>query len=70
MAVLVQVDAIVFLVDSADPTRFFEARKELNALLSEDYLAQVCPTSWLFMGSLICDFHHVISDSHRSGLRS
>ena len=37
----VQVDAIVFLVDSADPERFPEAKKELDSLLSEDYLGQV-----------------------------
>jgi hypothetical protein len=37
----VQVDAIVFLVDSADPERFAEAKKELDSLLSEDYLGQV-----------------------------
>jgi GTP-binding protein SAR1 len=36
-----QVDAIVFLVDSADPERFPEAKKELDALLSEDYLSRV-----------------------------
>ena len=34
-------DAIVFLVDSADPERFPEAKKELDSLLSEDYLGQV-----------------------------
>jgi hypothetical protein len=36
-----QVDAIVFLVDAADPERFNEAKKELDVLLSEDYLAKV-----------------------------
>jgi hypothetical protein len=37
----VQVDAIVFLVDAADPERFNEAKKELDVLLSEDYLSKV-----------------------------
>lgn len=37
----VQVDAIVFLVDAADPERFTEAKKELDALLSEDHLSKV-----------------------------
>jgi GTP-binding protein SAR1 len=36
-----QVDAIVFLVDAADPERFNEAKKELDVLLSEDYLSKV-----------------------------
>jgi ADP-ribosylation factor family len=36
----VQVDAIVFLVDAADSERFPEAKRELDALLSEDYLAK------------------------------
>lgn len=31
----------MFLVDSADPERFPEAKKELDSLLSEDYLGQV-----------------------------
>eukprot|EP01102_Stenamoeba_stenopodia_P017244 TRINITY_DN6148_c0_g1_i1.p1 TRINITY_DN6148_c0_g1~~TRINITY_DN6148_c0_g1_i1.p1 ORF type:complete len:189 (+),score=39.70 TRINITY_DN6148_c0_g1_i1:216-782(+) len=35
------VDAIVFLVDSADRTRFEESKKELNGLLSSDDLAKV-----------------------------
>lgn len=35
-----QVDAIVFLVDAADPERFPEAKKELDALLSEDHLSK------------------------------
>lgn len=36
-----QVDAIVFLVDSVDKERFPESKKELDGLLSDDSLATV-----------------------------
>ena len=36
-----QVDAIVFLVDALDRERFFESKKELDSLLSDDGLATV-----------------------------
>lgn len=36
-----KVDAIVYLVDSADRERFPEAKKELDGLLSDDSLGQV-----------------------------
>jgi GTP-binding protein SAR1 len=36
-----KVDAIVFLVDSADRERFFESKKELDSLLSDDSLSEV-----------------------------
>lgn len=39
--VLSQVDAIVFLVDALDRERFFESKKELDSLLSDDGLATV-----------------------------
>lgn len=38
---LLQVDAIVFLVDALDRERFFESKKELDSLLSDDGLATV-----------------------------
>ncbi len=38
---IVQVDAIVFLVDALDRERFFESKKELDSLLSDDGLATV-----------------------------
>lgn len=34
-------DAIVFLVDALDRERFFESKKELDSLLSDDGLATV-----------------------------
>lgn len=39
--VIAQVDAIVFLVDALDRERFFESKKELDSLLSDDGLATV-----------------------------
>ncbi|DBA73667.1 hypothetical protein WJX79_010090 [Trebouxia sp. C0005] len=36
-----KVDAIVFLVDALDRERFFESKKELDSLLSDDGLATV-----------------------------
>ena len=38
---MLQVDAIVFLVDALDRERFFESKKELDSLLSDDGLATV-----------------------------
>ena len=38
---LLQVDAIVFLVDALDRERFSESKKELDSLLSDDGLATV-----------------------------
>lgn len=38
---LLQVDAIVFLVDAVDRERFPESKKELDSLLSDDALADV-----------------------------
>ncbi len=38
---VLQVDAIVFLVDALDRERFFESKKELDSLLSDDGLATV-----------------------------
>ncbi|CAL9776107.1 unnamed protein product, partial [Musa acuminata subsp. burmannicoides] len=39
--ILWQVDAVVYLVDAADKERFAESKKELDALLSDDSLANV-----------------------------
>eukprot|EP00992_Anisonema_acinus_P012500 TRINITY_DN8159_c0_g1_i1.p1 TRINITY_DN8159_c0_g1~~TRINITY_DN8159_c0_g1_i1.p1 ORF type:complete len:194 (+),score=47.74 TRINITY_DN8159_c0_g1_i1:55-636(+) len=36
-----KVDAIVFLVDAADPSRFRESKQELDALLTQDDLQKV-----------------------------
>ena len=36
-----QVDALVFLVDAVDRERFGESKRELDALLSDEALAQV-----------------------------
>ena len=38
---LIQVDAVVYLVDAYDKERFAESKKELDALLSDESLASV-----------------------------
>ena len=38
---LLQVDAVVYLVDAYDKERFAESKKELDALLSDEALANV-----------------------------
>jgi ADP-ribosylation factor family len=80
---LLQVDAIVFLVDSADPERFPEAKKELDSLLSEDYLGQVGPLSiavhvkplkWEYLLSAttfsLPSFHAIALETYRAVLNS
>ncbi len=57
---VLQVDAIVYLVDSADPDRFPESKRELDALLSDDSLAQV-PV--LVLGNKI-DLMSAVSEEH------
>lgn len=45
-----QVDAVVYLVDAYDKERFTESKKELDALLSDDSLANV---PFLILGNKI-----------------
>eukprot|EP01018_Ginkgo_biloba_P038250 Gb_01945 [translate_table: standard] len=48
--VVFDVDAVVYLVDAADKDRFVESKKELDALLSDDSLANV---PFLILGNKI-----------------
>ncbi|RVW41514.1 GTP-binding protein SAR1A [Vitis vinifera] len=41
-----KVDAVVYLVDAYDKERFAESKKELDALLSDEALANVHSLCW------------------------
>lgn len=45
-----EVSGIIYLVDSADPTRFHESKRELDALLSLDQLENI---PFLILGNKI-----------------
>lgn len=53
-----EVNAVVFIVDSADPERFSEAKKELDMLLSSDELIN---TPFLVLGNKI-DLANAVSE--------
>lgn len=58
----VKVDAVVYLVDSYDKERFAESKKELDALLSDDALANV---PFLILGNKI-DIPYAASEEELS----
>lgn len=60
-----KVDAIVFLVDALDRERFFESKKELDSLLSDDGLATV---PFLVLGNKIDVPQAASEDELRLGL--
>jgi GTP-binding protein SAR1 len=53
-----QADAVVFLVDAADPSRFAEARIELNKLLED---ASTASLPFLILGNKV-DLPHAVSE--------
>jgi len=59
------VDAIVFIVDSADQSRFAESKKELDALLSSEQIAHV---PFLILGNKIDRPTAVSEDELRQAL--
>jgi GTP-binding protein SAR1 len=64
---VVQVDAVVYLVDAYDKERFAESKKELDALLSDESLANV---PFLILGNKI-DIPYAASEDelrHHLGL--